>query len=83
MALELVEQPEGGKITVNGPQGKVTVEGSGPSEVSDTNAKNMALNAARGFLTKPGIASQNGPYSVDADGSQLRAPDTANCSAIE
>jgi hypothetical protein len=51
--------------------------------VNDTDAKNMGLNAARGYLTRPGISSQSVPYPVDEDGSQLRAPDTENCSAIE
>jgi hypothetical protein len=83
MALELVDQPEGGKITVNRPKATVTIEGTTSREVCDTNAKQVVLNAARAFFNKPGISSQSGPYPVDADGSQLRAPDTANCSAIE
>jgi hypothetical protein len=71
MALELVDQPEGGKITVNGPKGTVTVQGNTSREVSDADAKNMALQAARGFLTRPGISGQSGPYPVDAEGNQL------------
>ena len=69
--LELVDQPEGGKITVNGPKATVTVQGATSHEVNDTNAKLMAINAARGFLTRPGISGQSGPYPVDAAGNQL------------
>jgi len=71
MALELVEQPGGGTIEVNGPQATVTIQGNSSREVNDTNAKTMALQAARGFLTRPGISGQSGPYPVDADGNQL------------
>jgi hypothetical protein len=48
-----------------------------------SDAKNMALSAARGFLTGFFISDQSGPYPMAADGSQLRARDTENCSAIE
>jgi hypothetical protein len=51
--------------------------------VNDTDAKTMALSAARGFVTRPDISGQSRPYPVNADGSQLRAPDTENCCAIE
>ena len=51
--------------------------------MNDTDAKTMALNAARGFLTRPDISGQSGPYPVNADGSQLGAPDAENCRAIE
>ena len=71
MAVELVEQPEGGKITVNGPRATVTVEAATQQEVSDTAAKSAALNAARGYLARPGISGQSGPYPVDAEGVQL------------
>jgi hypothetical protein len=71
MALELVEQPEGGKIAVNGPKATVTVQGTTSREVNDTDAKHMVLNAARGYLTRPGISGQSGPYPVDAGGNQL------------
>jgi hypothetical protein len=83
MALELVDQPEGGKITVNGAKATVTIEGTTSREVCDTNAKQVVLNAAPAFLNKPGISGQCGPYPVNADGSQLRVPDTENCSGIE
>jgi hypothetical protein len=69
--LELVDQPDGGKITVNGPQATVTVQGASSREVSNTDAKTMALQAARGFLARPGISSQSGPYPVDAEGNEL------------
>jgi hypothetical protein len=72
MSVELVEQPEGGKVTVNGPKATVTVEAPTSREVSDTNAKTAALNATRGFLTKPGISAQSGPYPVDETGSQVK-----------
>jgi hypothetical protein len=71
MGVTLVDQPEGGKITVNGPKAMVTVEADTSREVSDSVARTAALNAARGFLTRPGIAGQSGPYPVDADGNQL------------
>jgi hypothetical protein len=71
MALELVEQPEGGKIAVNGPKGTVTIQGATSREVSDADAKHMVLNAARGYLTRPGISRQSGPYPVDAEGNQI------------
>ena len=71
MAVELVDQPEGGKITINGPKATVTVEAATSREVSDSAVKSAALNAARGFLTKPGISSQSGAYPVDAEGNQL------------
>jgi hypothetical protein len=71
MGVVLVDQPEGGKIAVNGPKATVTVEAPTSREVSDTNAKTAALNASRGFLTKPGISGQSGPYPVDAEGNQL------------
>jgi hypothetical protein len=71
MALELVDQPEGGKVTVNGPKATVTIQGKTSREVSETDAKTMALQAARGFLARPGISGQSGPYPVDADGNQL------------
>lgn len=74
MAVALVDQPEGGKITVNGPKATVTVEAATLSEVNDTAAKSAALNAARGFLSKPGISGQSGPYPVDAAGAQLVDP---------
>jgi hypothetical protein len=76
MAVTLVDQPEGGKITVNGPQATVTVEAFTQREVGDSVARSTALNAARGFLTRPGISSQSGPYPVDADGEALE--DLAN-----
>lgn len=71
MSVVLVDQPEGGKITVSGPKAKVTVEAPTSREVSDTAAKSAALQAARGFLNKPGISSQSGPYPVNAEGEQL------------
>jgi hypothetical protein len=71
MSIVLVDQPEGGKIAINGPQATVTVESETYREVSDTAAKVVALNAARGFLTRPGISGQSGPYPVDAEGNQL------------
>jgi hypothetical protein len=70
-------------IAVNGPKATVTVEGANSRDVNATNAKTMALQAARGFVTRPDISGQSGPYPVNADGSRLRAPDTENCSAIE
>jgi hypothetical protein len=74
MALELVDQPEGTKVTVNGPKATVTIQGDTPASVGNTEAKQMALNAARPFLSKPGISSVSGPYPVDADGNQLEDP---------
>jgi len=71
MAVTIVDQPEGGKVTVNGPKATVTVEADTQREVGDTTAKNMALNAARGFISRPGISAQSGSYPVDEAGHQL------------
>ena len=61
MSVTLVDQPEGGKITVNGPKATVTVEAATSREVNDTNAKNAALNAARGYLTNQVSRARAGP----------------------
>jgi hypothetical protein len=71
MALELVDQPEGGRVTVNGPKATVTVQGKSPREVNETDAKTLVLQAARGFLARPGISGQSGPYPVDDAGNQI------------
>ena len=71
MGITIVDQPEGGKVTVNGPKAVVTVEAATPGEVNSLEARNMAMNQARQFISKPGFSSQTGHYPVNEDGSAI------------
>jgi hypothetical protein len=56
-----------GQIVLDGDKGYVTVEGDTVTDVNSTLARAMALQAARGHMTRPGIHEQSGPYPVDPD----------------
>jgi hypothetical protein len=73
MGVTIVDQPEGGKVSVNGPKATVTVEGATPLDVNSLEARNTALSMARQFISKPGFSSQSGHYPVDPDGTPLAA----------
>ena len=66
--------PTVAKINITGPKGTVVVKGSSFTEVSSTDAKNLALAEARKHLGLCGISNISGPYPVDEQGDEITDP---------